>query len=1768
VRTTHEKREGDAVGNSVVTTALLDLGPEDPIVSERMVADGGRRPSRNAVEHRGRGLVCPSWVLAALAVAMLMGAAEPLRAGEFVFDDFSSTAGLALNSSASAAGGLDGNVLRVVPAGFGLTGSAFSSTSYNIGGGFHSFFTFQINDNDTVFNGADGLVFVLQSDPAGASALGGGGGFLGYGPVQLGVDQGITHSIGVAFDVFMNSSPGSPYDQHDPSGNFIAIHADGNVVNGPGDTIDLTGNASVSLKDQHRVYAWIDCDGNTLSVFASENGLKPASPLLSRPFLVSGLDTAHTLVGFTAATGGGYANFDVQNWKFNNNANGAYGNANGGPFIDIHADGDNLFNGGAANWADANAWQERQVPTLANNVFLGSSQSALGPYAMTVTDSRQAQSLHLTGNAASNLQAALSVAGADANHLAALTVAAEMQVDAGNTLQVGPFGSLSVADGAPVTNQGLISLVNGGSAIFGANVRIDQTDQGNGAGRMTASGNGSGFSFGSGTIVRGGALSVTGGGFISATGTTLTYDGLYYDADLVLAGAGFQLFVIGYPNNSTITGSVQVSGSTLTVQDATLAVSPDGGATWKPVTVSGDGLGNSGTLQVYSSTVSNGSATFSNGGAADMQLAGWNVHGDLVVDNGSTAVVSLSNNTSAQIDGQMRIGDAPGATGTVTFDGAGTLVFTGQDPANQNVPPTGPRGDVLVGAGGVGALWISGGAALVTPAPFNGYVGLYDNGDGTGGSGSVTVTGADGAGNPSLWQFFGGDLSLGDGNYTYGQINILAGGKVTVGGSVHIGVSSGQGDFTGDIEISNAGAPAAARSTLHADQSILVGEGTVGQMRVLSGGLAENLGDAFLGVSGAGAGYATVDGTGTAGTPSEWQVGGILYVGYHGYGSLNVTNGARVTSGSQGLIGSQGDGQGYVYVVGTDGNGNPSLWTVNGLLHVGDLGYGELQVWNGGRVATINGHEARIGANSGSLGLAEVFGTGAGGNPSTWDIDTFLEIGDGGTGTLNVTAGGQVNTHFVNMAFFGGASGTAVVDGNGSALTLTPDLVGNTGTLVVGVGAFAGPADPLASATLTISNGGLVTNQDAHIGRYLRGHGMVTVDAGTWTNNWYVVVGEEGFGRLEVRNGGLVSISGDLDVGLGSAEGNAVAGTGGELSILSGGRVTGHYVSVAYYAPGVGHVTVDGPGSVLSQPADLLDVGVRGTATLTVSNGGMVASGYGVIGDVRGASGAVTVTGVHSGVRSTWAVAPANYLIVGLGNDDSNTVTSGVAQGSLSILDGGLVTSGPAYIASYRNSSGTALVSGVNAAPAPSTWAILGGMDVGQGWDVNGTITSGAGVGLLTVQQGGLLTTTGLFLLGDQPNGQGTVVLTDPNTRIGSDAEFVVGWFGTGSLTASNGALLQSHKLISPTNSAGVLGVEANGIGAATVTGAGSRWENVDGSLSVGLGNNGINTEAGGTGVLRVEHSGVVTSINGYIARFPGSTGKATVTDSNSMWLVTGNLYIGGNETAGSGTPLNNAFGPQLHIDHGGQVQVAPNGPGTGVVRIWDRGEVDLDGGTLTAAAVQNNGVFHVISGSHAAGDVLGIDANVLSGTTLIDPSATLTASRIVQGTLVVEGTLFASEIYVGGSSSGKSGVGTFAVSGGHAVLDHKLVVWSGSTASLGLGTVVSSDANHPALDLSNDGMLEVGDGNGTPVVYALGVITGNGDVVIGSGATLWVESLTQNSVQIDAGGTLVFAAQDPQQYAATAMRNYELAVPEPGTLFLIGLGGALFGWRRKGGAS
>ncbi|MEZ4618059.1 MAG: L-type lectin-domain containing protein [Caldilineaceae bacterium] len=138
-------------------------------------------------------------------------------AGSILFDypNFDDSSGLQLLGDTK----IIDTKLRITPATPDQVGAAWYATPLFVQDSFVTMFDFQISEpgggTDPDGNpGADGFAFVIQNSSL--SAIGGGGGFIGY--------SGIVNSIAVEFDTWNNG----PFDHNgDPNGNHISVHTRG-----------------------------------------------------------------------------------------------------------------------------------------------------------------------------------------------------------------------------------------------------------------------------------------------------------------------------------------------------------------------------------------------------------------------------------------------------------------------------------------------------------------------------------------------------------------------------------------------------------------------------------------------------------------------------------------------------------------------------------------------------------------------------------------------------------------------------------------------------------------------------------------------------------------------------------------------------------------------------------------------------------------------------------------------------------------------------------------------------------------------------------------------------------------------------------------------------------------------------------------------------------------------------------------------------------------------------------------------------------------------------------------------------------------------------------------------------------------------------------------------------------------------------------------------------------------------------------------------------
>jgi T5SS/PEP-CTERM-associated repeat protein len=235
----------------------------------------------------------------------------------------------------------------------------------------------------------------------------------------------------------------------------------------------------------------------------------------------------------------------------------------------------------------------------------------------------------------------------------------------------------------------------------------------------------------------------------------------------------------------------------------------------------------------------------------------------------------------------------------------------------------------------------------------------------------------------------------------------------------------------------------------------------------------------------------------------------------------------------------------------------------------------------------------------------------------------------------------------------------------------------------VATGGDVVPGDPLlwdnateayigdtADGTLTITADSDVVGYRAYVGNHTDSTGVAWVDGvgSTWTNTSEMHVGYYGDGSLVITDGGVVSV-----VDAGGYSGNTY---------------------VAYKPGSTGSVTVDGVGSLLDSRYNLV-VGVDGSGTLDVLNGGQVESTYGFVGGDIDATSVATI----NGPGSTWTT------VGGIG------VSGGDA--TLNVTGGGQLLSFNQFssdqIGVLHNSQGTLTVEG-----SGSVWSSQGEVRLGQ----------------------------------------------------------------------------------------------------------------------------------------------------------------------------------------------------------------------------------------------------------------------------------------------------------------------------------------------------------------------------------------------------------------------------------------------------------------------
>ena len=316
---------------------------------------------------------------------------------------------------------------------------------------------------------------------------------------------------------------------------------------------------------------------------------------------------------------------------------------------------------------------------------------------------------------------------------------------------------------------------------------------------------------------------------------------------------------------------------------------------------------------------------------------------------------------------------------------------------------------------------------------------------------------------------------------------------------------------------------------------------------------------------------------------------------------------------------------------------------------------------------------------------------------------------------------------------------------------------------------------------------------------------------------------------------------------------------------------------------------------------------------------------------------------------------PGNLTIQGTGSTLTmyeSTLTVGQdGSGQVSISQGGVLGGqyGSMVIGADYGSTGAVTVDGPGS-NITLTEGVLGtGQSIVVGQVGNGSLTATDGA---TINSAAI--NVGSQYHGGPPVGQGTLSLDGSGTSLtmNSNASLsTIGYQATGTVSITNGAAMTSQ--------ATYVGNGPNGIGSVAVNGANSRWTD-DRDLSLGV--------YGGSGTLNVTNGGTVSSAGASV-----ENGSATVDGANSTWTNTGAMDFGysgtGSLTISNGGTVTNAIYGNAYIGANatgvgsvtvdganstwttGDVVIADSVGSTGSLTISNGGQVTLTGGTY----VQNH---------------------------------------------------------------------------------------------------------------------------------------------------------------------------------------------------------------------
>lgn len=959
----------------------------------------------------------------------------------------------------------------------------------------------------------------------------------------------------------------------------------------------------------------------------------------------------------------------------------------------------------------------------------------------------------------------------------------------------------------------------------------------------------------------------------------------------VLSGGG-NLIIDKFGGKLTLTGENTFTGPVFIHSSSSLQIG-DGGTTGSLVS---SYINNSGTLifdhsdaLAYDHTIQGGGALVKSG-SGTLTLSGNNSYGNAVSQGttindgtlvmGSASALGWSGANVMLNGGSLDLGGFDPTIATVTFNG-GSFTNGSLDNVSAFVAQSGSlssalSGDAALTKTGAGTFTLTGTNAHTGGTTIS--AGSLEIGNGGSVAGNITNN-ANLAFNRTDTSNYGGIISGSGALTNSGSGNVTLSNNNTYTGTTT--VNNGTLTFTGTNALSgatgvNGGATLAvsgADATLTGTNTLNIGDTSDGNLSISDGAHVSSYSHTIIGVGAGTTGVVTVDGDGSR--LSAGSNFGILDVGSHGTGTLNVTNGGTASATWYTRIGVNASGTGTVNVTGAN-----SQLTANDDVNIGVYGNGTLNIADGGVVT------ANTGLWFGALGGTGTLNLNPGGTLAINATDGFT-TGGGGTAHFN-GAGGTLKaiTHNLSTALnitLVDAT-TTTVDTNSLSATLSGTLSGSgslaksgAGTLTLsGTNSYSG-GTTVNAGTLTLGNvaslgatsGALTLNGGSlDLGGFNPTIGTVTFNGGSFTNGTLdnasafelqsgSVTNELGGAAALTKTGsgtstlsGTNTYSGGTTVSGGtlaiSSDSNLGHSTG-SLAITAGGSLSAPGNFITNRA-----ITIDGAGSNLSNNGELI-IGNSATSSLSLTNG---------------------------------ATATAYNLGVGYNSGGDATIT--VASGS------SLTVSSETTLGRYFGGNGNVTITGSD--------SVLRS---------NGAYYSGwLGAGTTTIASGGLLITPTLSIAANNGttgtlnlNSGGTLETHGLTTGLGSaTVNFAGGTLrSTAAFTSTVNATLANTSTVDTNGHATTLSGVLSGSGALSKTGTGtltlSGSNSYEGDTTISAGSINLANASGsafGTGDVTVQPGATLTGTGSFTGALILDAG-ATLNPGNSPGLM----------TIGSGSVLN-----------------------------------------------------------------------------------------------------------------------------------------------------------------------------------------------------------------------------------------------------------------------